>query len=324
MAAAGGGIEGEGGAVKSLVLAVLRRVGGKVKKARLIAAQERVFETPPLAMKAAKLRFVSMVSHQDVASYLCAIKSLYLPFGEGQVTIISDGSLTGLDRSRIAEHLPLCEFIELTDIDVGACPRGGCWERLVHILRLAKDNYVVQADSDTLTTGPIPEVLAAYRANTPFLLGTDLGQSFGTLDAVAALVGGFPVNRDKIGCVAEMALPRLPNPAELSYARGSAGFAGFAQGAFGFEKLEEFSRQMRQLVGDRWSEWGSEQVASNFVVANSSGAVVLPYALYSCFEPWIDTSMRVFLHFYGTYRLCDGLYRRKVLAFIQGQRSTVG
>jgi hypothetical protein len=307
--------------VKSLVLARVRNIVNRLHKARLVAAQGQIVDTPPLEMKAARLRFVSMVSHRDVSSYLCAIKSLYIPFGEGQVTIISDGSLTGPDRSKIAQHLPLCDFIELTDIDVGDCPRGGTWERLVCILRLSMDNYVIQVDSDTLTTGPIPEVITAYRNNAPFLLGTDLGQSFGTLEAVATLVAGFPVNRDKIGCVAEMALPNLPNSAQLSYARGSSGFAGFAKGAFKFEELEEFSQRMQHRLGNRWSEWGSEQVASNFVIANSAGALVLPYRFYACFEPSIDASTRRFLHFYGTYRFDRGFYRKQALAFIARQRS---
>ncbi|MGI4951522.1 MAG: hypothetical protein ACRYGM_06930 [Janthinobacterium lividum] len=309
--------------MNNLIEAVSRRVRNTIGRKRLAAAQNRVFDTPPAVMTPARLNFVSMVSQRDIASYLCAIKSLYPMFGEGKVTVVNDGSLSQSDQAVIARHLPLSTIVDLASIDVGACPHGGCWERLVHVLGLTRDNYVIQVDSDTLTTGATPEILNAYRDNRSFLLGTDLGLSFGPVEDTARLVAGFPTGRDKIGCVAEMALPDLPDSTRLLYARGSAGFAGFAQGSFEVAELEVFSRRMQELVGDRWTEWGSEQIASNFMISNAKDAIVLPYAAYSCFEPWIDLSTRVFLHFYGTYRFHRGYYRKQVLAFIKRYGSDV-
>ena len=42
---------------------------------------------------------------------------------------------------------------------------------------------------------------------------------------------------------------------------------------------------MEAILGTSWFEWGSEQVASNFVVANSPNPIVLPLPTYSCFGP---------------------------------------
>ena len=56
-------------------------------------------------------------------------------------------------------------------------------------------------------------------------------------------------------------------------------------------------------------EWGSEQVASNFVVANSPSASVLPYPRYACFDPDLASPSQVaFLHFVGTWRFHGGIF----------------
>ena len=116
---------------------------------------------------------------------------------------------------------------------------------------------------------------------------------------------------------AERALASLPGAEALRYIRGSSGFAGFARGGFARGRLDDFSRHMEAALGARWSEWGTEQVASNFVIANSPGAVVLPYPDYACYDPRIDAGRSLFLHFYGTYRFDGGTYgarSRAVLA----------
>ena len=58
----------------------------------------------------------------------------------------------------------------------------------------------------------------------------------------------------------------------------------------------------------RWSEWGTEQVTSNFVIANEPGAVALParrYMNYWLQQPAPDTC---FIHFLGTNRFAGSLY----------------
>jgi hypothetical protein len=44
--------------------------------------------------------------------------------------------------------------------------------------------------------------------------------------------------------------------------------------------------------------------------------MVLPLSRYACFEPHLVPGDRAFLHFFGTYRYNDGLYRRRVGEFL--------
>jgi len=261
-----------------------------------------ILATRPLAMVPAPLVFLSQVCHRDVLPYLVAIKSLYRRIGEGEVVVIDDGSLDEVDKAGILWHLPLSSIMPLSAVDVGRCPRGGTWERLLAIVDRCAEAYVIQVDSDTVTAGDIPEVVEAWRANRSFTLGTDIGQRMRPV----AEIETFPA--ESICCVAERALSRLPDADSLLYVHGSSGFAGFARGGCRRAAIEAFSDGMRALLGDRWDEWGSEQVASNVLVANTPDAIVLPYRRYACFEPWLDRNPRAFLHFYGTYRYRGGIY----------------
>jgi hypothetical protein len=63
------------------------------------------------------------------------------------------------------------------------------------------------------------------------------------------------------------------------------------------------------LVGaDRWTEWGTEQVASNFLLSNEAGMKPLPYERYLNY--WNEAPGRDarFLHFVGTHRYSTGEY----------------
>ncbi|MCA1661415.1 MAG: hypothetical protein LC648_04365, partial [Novosphingobium sp.] len=95
----------------------------------------------------------------------------------------------------------------------------------------------------------------------------------------------------------------------LRYVRGCSGFAGFAPSGDGRTLAELFSREAERLLGSaRWAEWGSEQVTSNFVIANEPEAMLLPYERY--FNFWnagVPADAR-FVHFVGTYRHHGGAY----------------
>ena len=59
---------------------------------------------------------------------------------------------------------------------------------------------------------------------------------------------------------------------------------------------------MEAILGTSWCDWGSEQVASNYAIANSPDPVVLPLPTYSGFGPselgyWDKISC---FHFVGT------------------------
>ena len=288
-------------------------------RAMLFAARDRalralhglrcraVWNTAPVPAGAAGagLVLVSQVARRDLQMYLVAVKSALAALGPAQVVQLDDGSMGERDRALLAFHLPGSLCLPISAVDTGACPRGGTWERLCHILDRASDSYVVQLDADTLTCGDMDEVRACIAANRSFALGTRLGRAAvpACEAALAAAQGGTHV---QFAC--ERALASLPGAAALSYIRGSSGFAGFARGGFARARLEDFSRRMEAMLGERWREWGTEQVASNFAIANSPGAVVLPWPEHACFGPGIDASRARFLHFVGTHRFEGGVY----------------
>ena len=63
---------------------------------------------------------------------------------------------------------------------------------------------------------------------------------------------------------------------------------------------------MESLIGPRWTSWGTEQFASNFFVANSPKAIVLPHPKYC--HPLRELPGTVFLHFIGFVRFQTGRY----------------
>ena len=258
--------------------------------------------------------------HRDLAPYLLAIKSLYFAVGQGRIVIINDGSLTSHDISLLNHHIPHLQIFDIAAIDTGMCPRGGTWERLVKAIELSQKNYVIQADADTLVSGPIPEVVQCYLANESFLLGTNVGREIAPAAFSARLAQGWLVNarRITVGALAEAALDQLPHSAPPNYVHGSSGFAGFAKGAFRLSDLELLSVWMRGHLGARWDEWGSEQIASNYLLSNVRPSKVLPFDRYACFQPDTPPGDRPFLHFFGSHRYNDGIYAKRVRSFPKG------
>lgn len=274
-----------------------------------------VLATRPMEIDSnSELTIVTMLCHQDIRKYLIAIKSLYSKIGHGEITVIDDGTLTTADKGTISSQVKGSRIIHISSINTGPCPRGGCWERLCFIIRVSQTRYVIQMDADTLAIGNLEEVLTCVRSNESFALGTDAGRSFVTLREAAVFLRDHP--GVQVSIVAEKLFASYPNCDSFRYVRGSAGFAGFAKGGFSRERLEEFSGRMSGMLGARWKEWGTEQIASNFAVANSPDAVVLPYPKYSCFHPDVDPAQCVFLHFIGTHRFRHTAYDRLALSVI--------
>jgi hypothetical protein len=271
-----------------------------------------------------------MVSRRDLIPYLLAIKSLYAEIKQGRVAVINERgvinqhSFTDDDLAVLRHHIPGIEIIDFYTISTGRCPRGGTWERLVKIIELSRGNYIIQVDADTLTSAPVPEVVDCVRANRSFILGGPAGTTVSPAPETARMVQGWintygwtaPLH---VGMAAEAALDRLPSAAEKSYVHGSSGFGGFARGAFSLDELEWFSTNMSNIIGSEiWHEkWGSEQIGSNYILANAPKAVVLPVPKYGSFDyPDLPHGEPVFMHYYGTYRYIGGVYRKKAAEFI--------
>jgi len=269
--------------------------------------------TPPVRVTPAPWTFVSMVGDDDVHLYLLAMKTLYRRLQRGNIVAIVARTMPQARRDLLAEHFEGIRFEPLEAIDTGRCQRGGTWERLVYILNRARDGYVIQVDCDTLVQGrDLDEVAYCAANNLPFTLSD--GWPLVTMRAAAEAARAIPGNQP--GIVAERALDRYPNCDRLLYVRGSSGFTGFAKGAFSRDRLDEFDANMSALTRAVWRGWGTEQCASNFVVANSPRPVVLPFPSYSCFFPGGPRNEAKLLHFIGSHRFAENFYAQQALAAI--------
>lgn len=282
-----------------------------------------ILATPPLRPRPAPIRIVSMVRTEHLRMYLLAIKSFYRHLPGGAVTVLDDGSLTEADKAVLGRHVEGIGITRLADIPTAPCPRGGCWERLLHILDLSAESYVVQLDSDVLTSGPIPDVLAAIGANACFTLNSGAGMGIESLEEAAARVAGLDPKH--LQTRIEQLLPELPpEVGGRRYVRGSAGFAGFARGLLARAEAERFSVAMQARLGERWAEWGTEQVTSSYLIANAPGGAVLSWPTHACFEPSVDPARASLLHFVGSWRFDRGVYAAKARQVIGELRAGGG
>lgn len=273
-----------------------------------------VLATPPVEPREDGVVLFSMIGTRVLLPYLVAIKSLHGALGRGRVIILDDGTLTLQDRRELDRHLGGPQVIPIAGVDTGPCPRGGTWERLLSILDLRRSDYVIQLDSDTVTLGALPEVEAALAAGRSFTLAGGLDSAVLPLAGIAARAAAVPAaGRVHVQAAIERVIDRIviPGADSLRYVRGCSGFAGFAPDPRGRALAEAFSVQAAALVGcDRWREWGTEQVTSNFVIANDPAPLLLPPARYRNYWADADALDAPFLHFLGTWRYHGRMYER--------------
>lgn len=270
-------------------------------------------DTPPIVGADDGVILFSMIGTAVLLPYLVAVKSLHCHLRRGRIVLLNDGTLTTQDRAILAQHCDNPLILEKPGIETAPCPRDNCWERLLAILDRRTDAFVIQLDSDTVTTGPVPDVIAAINANRSFTLGggqADAQHGFGSARDIASAFHADGPNSDHVQAQAEAAMVTLPDAEEVRYIRGCAGFAGFARSVAGRSLVSKFSQAMEERLGDTWRQWGSEQVASNFVIANDPDPIQLPYDRYV--NHWAEPlpADPAFVHFIGTYRFRNGNYSR--------------
>lgn len=285
----------------------------KLREMRYLAGAGDILATEPLSTVDDGVIIFSMIGTRVVLPYLVAAKSLYGHLQRGRFAILDDGTLTAEDRATLKTHLNDPDIFEMADIDTASCPKGGCWERLFKLLELRRDAYVIQLDSDTVTLGPVPDVIEAIDQRRNFTLKGEAGAQWLTVADFAEIRPFYdPMDpQTHVQDVAEALLERIDAglPPQSHYVRGCAGFAGFAPGGFDTALPQAFSREIEAIVGrEVWSRWGSEQVMSNVIVANEGEPVLLPYDRYLNYwdEPLSDRA--AFVHFIGTYRYHRGAY----------------
>jgi hypothetical protein len=284
-------------------------------RARFNYSIRGILKTPPIEIRDRPWTIVSMVSNSDVQMYLLSLKSLYTRLGAGKVTAIVDRDMPANFRNTLESHIRGIRLIDLESIDSGPCQHGGTWERLLFLLDHSENEYAIQMDCDTLAFGSdLDDVRYCAENNFPFTLGNRRPDAMAVqpIAPMAVIARQSQAEQsDHICIAAERLFDRYPNTENLKYVQGSSGFAGFAKGGFTRKRIEEFDRIMRTQLGDRWLEWGTEQSASNFAIANSPGAIVLPWPKYANFGPvWKKVGLNnyAFLHFVGTYRFMDRIF----------------
>lgn len=269
-----------------------------------------IFSTPPARCDPdGGYVLLSQTYHADVTMFLVAAKS-FMRFSPPRRVVVVDDGLTDGDRAIIQEHVENVSFIRTTDVDTGLCPKRGTWERLVTISHLCGEDYVVQLDSDTITIRRPTEVLDAMGANRSFALGTDQGRRIIPLKEASIFARQFDSTHVQI--LAEQAMNRIPSEVGQWYVRACSGFAGFCRAGTDFLRLERFSNHMSDELGmDVWQKWGSEQVASNFLISNTGNPCVLQLEQYPYWAPGRSLADARFVHFIGSGRFKGGEYGRR-------------
>ncbi|HEV2647174.1 MAG TPA: hypothetical protein VGU46_12485 [Acidobacteriaceae bacterium] len=280
---------------------------------------------PPLYSNDDSVTLVSMLCHGEVLMYLLAVKSFCARLGRTpKVVVLDDGSLTDSDRVTLRKQIPEIRIVGIPDVAPDRCPKGNCWERLLLISDLAQHSYIVQIDSDTLTAGPITEIADCIDSNRSFTLLGD--RSHPEIESMVSAAARSKSNLSSmVQSVCERSFDQLEESNSLNYVRGNAGFTGFAKGSIDRQKVVWFSDLMRRVAEAKWDDWGSEQVASNLLIANSPEAQVLEFPKYLSYwaHPEVPYEKASFIHFIGPHRFSNGLYIKSAKKVIGSLSSTV-
>ncbi|WP_034475319.1 hypothetical protein [Aestuariibacter salexigens] len=277
----------------------------------------KVLETKPCEyFYDESIKIVSLVHHSGALMALVALKSFIHFFGKGCVEIIDDGSLTPEDRKNFETHIPNINIVHISEVDTGDCPTGGCWERLVHISKLAEKSYVIQVDTDTLTLTPMPTVDNLAAQNIPFTVGAPIWSHKIRPEYMSYMSSKWPGGHIQVKT--ERCLSELKSVNLKYYLRGCAAFAGYPKMRGMYDIVQNISKELEALVGkNNWENWGSEQAANNILISSLKNAQMLPWPDYQNFmnpewEVWKSnpTNGRVSLvHFIGSNRFDRGIYK---------------
>jgi len=257
---------------------------------------------------------LSQLCDPDINMYLVALTSFTSFMKPKKVVVISD-KLTDQNKAVLREHVQDIEIMPIENYRENKLPTGGTWERLIAIQRYSAESYVVQMDADIVVLDYPHEVADAIKDNVNFTMTSKIG--FEKMSFINASYLVWERTMKHVQNLAEKAFRECRNPEERLYIRGCSGFTGFAKGSFDIESLIEFSQEIEAKIGkDKWYEWGSEQVSSNYIVANSPHSVILPYEKYIFYEPGINEENIKVYHFIGTHRFKRGVYIRNAKRII--------
>jgi hypothetical protein len=289
---------------------LIKRALVKFERWRFSSAIKDVFHTAPVTVASNGPIVLSMVHTRDLAQWLVAVKSFTKYVPAKRIVMVADPSISVADMQIAKAHIKGVEIFHAADVHIAGVPRGGCWERLCAIARLNEGEYVIQVDADTVAVAPLVDVQRCVATNQSFVMVDSATiKVMDVKDATAYAKTYFPGERH-VQIASELSLESLGLEGFDSYVRGCAGFCGFAIGTNTLEKIKAISVAMESRLGERWSEWGTEQFASNLIVANSKNCLPLPNPIYA--NPDQVANSTVFIHFIGFLRFTSPLYRNTV------------
>jgi hypothetical protein len=290
----------------TLINAVIARLKRDYFRWQHSKVAARILNTRPVQRGELPFMLLSMVQKRDVVSYLVAVKSFTHFLNPNRIVIVCDPSIDADDRAILKRHVPHVELRQADEFTDPKIPRGGTWERLYAITEYARDNYVIQLDADTVTTQPIPEVLAAVRSGKGFVLGEAVSTPVRSLAATRERAEPLVKPGAHIQTLSEAVMATVGLPADAQYVRGCSGFTGFPASAQLRAAMLDFSERMTGKLGADWKRWGTEQVTSNYLAANANGTASLPFPKYG--TPDLETGETAFYHFIGSMRFVNGKY----------------
>jgi hypothetical protein len=295
----------------NLIPRIINRIRTDIIKALYRRSIHQILQTPPL--KPGNLPFIalSMVHQRDVLSYLVAIKSFAMHTHPARVVIVCDPTIGDQEKAIFKTHIPHAELREATDFQDPRIPKGGAWERLSAITQYSPEAYVVQLDADTVTTAAIPEIVAAITRQQGFVIRDNPDQGIEPLAQTAQRARHWPSVH--VQAIAEQVMVDAGVKGRF-YIRGCSGFTGFASDKMLGEEFFDFAVKMHKKIGDVWTTWSSEQVTSNYLVANQTNTIPLPPNKYASAKHM--TSEAAFIHFIGSERYKNRSYEKTSLAVI--------
>ncbi len=272
----------------------------------------KIQKTPPIEYRLdPQVTIVTMLGHNTVNMYLVAIKTFMKYFGYGTIEVINDGSLTEADQGLLKYHIPNINFSNANDIDTLSCPTYISWKRLLRIAEIAKNSYVIQLDSDTVSLAPLIDIHDKVQKNEGFLIGSERWGQPVDVNFLYDIV--IKWKNQHVQAKAEEIFKDIEFFKDgTKYLRACAGFAGYPQNFATTLELESLSQQIEEKIGKKWHEWGSEQTATMCLISKTSNASVLPWPKYQNFmyplsgDPIESAS---FVHFIGSTRYKKGKYR---------------
>lgn len=267
--------------------------------------------------KNAAVAIVSQLYSDAVSMGIAAIYSFRQQLEHAScLEILDDGSLSETDYSVLHTVFPGVRIKKISDVPLNGCPKGGCWERLIHIQTLTSQFYVAQVDTDILTTNTIAEVNSCIENNRAFLSSSPDWQNAVPVKEIVDYASDS--KSQNIQFVSERILDRIDSITVTHYVRGCAAFTGFPRHSNLLPTLAQFSEQMERKLGERWHEWGTEQLSSNVLLSLFADVCVLPWPKYQNFgfpeypplitDPTKCAEVSV-VHFIGSNRFKHGVYR---------------